>query len=132
MGRVVSCKEQSKLWCDGAMHICALSHARFFVTPWTVTRQAPLSMVFSRQDYWSGWPFPTPGDLPHPGIEPKSLAPLALAGRFFTNSATREASIQIMATVKILTGLCPCSPLNPWTSWSHRSLIIHGGPSDHL
>ena len=76
----------------------------------------PLSMGFSRQEYWSGWPFPTPGDLPHPGIEPKSLAPLALAGRFFTNSATREASIHIMATVKILTGLCPCSPLNPWTS----------------
>ena len=93
MGRVVSCKEQSKLWCDGAMHICALSHARFFVTPWTVTRQAPLSMVFSRQDYWSGWPFPTPGDLSYPGIESTSLLSPALAGSFFTTGATWENDI---------------------------------------
>ena len=40
--------------------------------PWTVARQAPLSMVFSRQEYWSGLPFPSPGDLPNPGIEPGS------------------------------------------------------------
>ena len=41
-----------------------------FVTPWTVARQAPLSMEFSRQEYWSGLPFPSPRDLPNPGIEP--------------------------------------------------------------
>ena len=41
-------------------------------TPWTVACQAPLSMGFSRQDYWSGLPFPSPGDLPNPGIEPRS------------------------------------------------------------
>ena len=52
-----------------------------FVTPWTAARQAPLSMGFSRQEHWSGLPCPPPGDLPHPGIEPKSPA---LAGRFFT------------------------------------------------
>jgi len=46
--------------------------------------QAPLSMEFSRQEYWSGLPFPPPGDLPDPGIEPVSLVSLALAGRFFT------------------------------------------------
>ena len=45
-----------------------------FVTPWTVACQAPLSMGFSRQEYWSGWPFPSPGDLPNPGIEPGSPA----------------------------------------------------------
>ena len=39
------------------------------VTPWTVAHQAPLSMRFSRREYWSGWPFPSPGDLPNPGIE---------------------------------------------------------------
>ena len=44
-----------------------------FVMPWTVALQAPLSMEFSRQEYWSGLPFPSPGDLPSPGIEPKSL-----------------------------------------------------------
>ena len=114
-------------------YVCALlSHVWLFASPWTVAHQTPLSRGFSRREYWSGWPFPTPEHLPHPGIEPTSLVPLALAGRFFTNSATREGSIQMMATVKILTGLCPWSPLNPWTSWSHRSLIIHGGPSGHL
>ena len=54
------------------------------VTPWTVAHQAPLSMGFSRQEYWSGLPFPPPGDLPDPGIEPTSSASLALAGGFFT------------------------------------------------
>ena len=43
-------------------------------TPWTVAHRAPLSMGFSRQEYWSGLPFPSPGDLPDPGIEPKSSA----------------------------------------------------------
>ena len=44
-------------------------------TPWTVARQAPLSVGFSRQEFWSGLPFPTPGDIPDPGIELESLAP---------------------------------------------------------
>ena len=51
-----------------------LSHVRLFVTPWTVAHQAPLSMGFSRQEYWSGLPFPSPGDLPDPDIEPRSPA----------------------------------------------------------
>ena len=51
-----------------------LSRVRLFATPWTVARQAPLSMGFSRQEYWSGLPFPSPGDLPNPGIEPRSPA----------------------------------------------------------
>ena len=49
-----------------------------YATPWTVARQAPLSMGFPGQEYWSGLPFPTPGDLPHPGIKPVSPAALAL------------------------------------------------------
>ena len=57
----------------------------------TVARQTPLSMRLSRQDYWSRLPFPTPGDLPDPGIEPMSLESPVLAGRFFTTSATWEA-----------------------------------------
>ena len=52
----------------------SLSPVRLFVTPWTAAYQAPLSMVFSRQEYWSGLPFPSPGDLPDPGIEPGSPA----------------------------------------------------------
>ena len=52
----------------------SLSRVRLFVTPWTVAYQASQSMEFSRQEYWSGLPFPSPGDLPNPGIEPESLA----------------------------------------------------------
>ena len=52
----------------------SLSHVQLFVTPWTVAHRAPLSMRFSRQEYWSGFPFPSPGDLPNPGIEPGSPA----------------------------------------------------------
>ena len=48
----------------------SLSRVRLFATPWTVAYQAPTSMGFSRQEYWSGLPFPSPGDLPDPGIEP--------------------------------------------------------------
>ena len=56
--------------------VCAqpLSHALLFATPWTVAHQAPLSVGFSHQEYWSELPFPPPGDLPDPGIEPESLA----------------------------------------------------------
>jgi len=51
-----------------------LSHVRLFVTPWTVACQAPLSMRYSRQEYWSGLTFSSPGDLPNPGIKPASPA----------------------------------------------------------
>ena len=53
--------------------IC-FSHVQLFTTPWTIAHQASLSMGFSRQEYWSGLPFPSPGDLPDPGIEPRSPA----------------------------------------------------------
>ena len=51
-----------------------LSCVQLFVTPWTVAYQAPLSIGFPRQEYWSGLPFPSPGDLPDPGIKPTSPA----------------------------------------------------------
>ena len=54
------------------LKVKSLSHVQLFVTPWTVASQAPQSMEFSRQEYWSGLPFPSPGDLPNPGIEPGS------------------------------------------------------------
>ena len=57
-----------------------------FVTPWTVAQQAPQSKGFSRQEYWSGLPFPSPGDLPDPGIKPASLASPAMAGGFFSTA----------------------------------------------
>ena len=52
----------------------SLSPVRLFVTPWAIAYQAPPSMGFSRQEYWSGLPFPSPGDLPNPGTEPGSPA----------------------------------------------------------
>ena len=68
-----------------------LSHGWLFVTPQTVVCQAPLSMGFSRQEHWSGLPFPSPWDLPDPGIEPVSPVSLALTSGFFTTRATWEA-----------------------------------------
>ena len=56
------------------VHAQSLSHVRLFGTPWTIAHQAPLSMDFSRQEYWSELPFPSTGDLPNPGIEPESFA----------------------------------------------------------
>ena len=56
------------------MKVKSLSSVLLFSTPWTVAHQAPLSMGFSRQEYWSGLPFPSLGDLPDPGIEPRSPA----------------------------------------------------------
>ena len=66
------------------MSMSVLSSVRLFATQWTVALQAPLSMKFPRQEYWSGFPLPTRGDLPDPGIEPTSLVSPALAGGFFT------------------------------------------------
>ena len=66
------------------MHARSLSHVQLFATPWTADCQALLSMKFSKQEYFSGLPFPTPRDLPNPGIEPMSPASPALAGGFFT------------------------------------------------
>ena len=75
------------------------SHVQLFVTLWTVALQAPLSMGLFRQEYWSGLPCPPPGDLPIPGIEPKSLKSPALAGGFFTTGATWEAHKHSISTV---------------------------------
>ena len=69
--------------------MCSLSRVRLFVITWTIACQAPPSMEFSRQEYWSGLPFPL--QSPDPGIETASLASLALAGRFFaTESPGKE------------------------------------------
>ena len=69
-GPVSKVHELSLLWSE----VKSLSRVQLFVTPWTVACQAPLSMGFSRQEYWSGLPFPSPGDLPDPGIKPRSPA----------------------------------------------------------
>ena len=72
---------------------CMLSRVRLFLTLWTVLCQAPLPMEFSKQEYWDGLPFPSLGDLPDPGIQLAFLMSPALAGSFFTTSATWEAQV---------------------------------------
>ena len=70
--------------------LSCFSHVWLFMILWTVAHQGPLSMGFSRQEYWSGLPCPSPGDPPDPGIEPMSLMSPTLAGGFFTTTATWE------------------------------------------
>ena len=74
-------KKHTKRYSKLLVIVYMLSHVRLFVAPWAVARQAPLSVEFSRQEYWSGLPFPTPGDLSNLGMEPISPA---LASGFFT------------------------------------------------
>ena len=76
---------------DARLSACVLSRfsrVGLFETLWTRAHQAPLSMEFSRQEYWSLLPFPAPGDLPDPAIESTSLTSGVLVGGFFTTSAT--------------------------------------------
>ena len=87
-----------KVWFQDQAHqrvcACMLSHfcsVQLFVTLWSIAHRAPLSMGFSRQEYWSRLPCPSPEVLPDPGIEPKSLKSPALAVRFFNTSAIWEA-----------------------------------------
>ena len=75
--------------------VCMLSCALLFSTPWIAAHQAPLSVEFSRQDYWSGWPFPPSGNLPDPGIEPVSLTPPTLAGRLFTTVPPGSPNVKV-------------------------------------
>ena len=84
-------RENIYIHIQNAYVLSCFSHVWFFVTPWTVALQAPLSMGFSRQEYWSGLPWPPPGGLPDPRTEPVSLMPPALVGGFFTTGATWEA-----------------------------------------
>ena len=66
--------EKGKVLLEAMVKVKLLSRVQLFATPWTVAHQAPQSMEFFRQEYWSGLPFPSPEDLPNPGIEPGSPA----------------------------------------------------------
>ena len=77
------------------VHAQSLSCVQLFVTLWAVACQAPLSMGFSRQEYWSGLSCPPPGDFPNPRIELESPVSPPLAGGEFTTSSTREAQKKV-------------------------------------
>ena len=81
----------------------SFSRVRFFATLWTVAHKDPPSMGFSRQEYWSGLPFPSPGDLPNPGIEPRSPASQAEA---LTSEPPRNPFNEVRQTIKNITFMC--------------------------
>ena len=87
--------ENNKIEQPCSHHVCVLSHfshVRLFATLWPLVLQAPLSVGFSRQEYWSGLPCPPPGALPTQGLNPPLTSP-TLAGKFFTTSAIGKAHI---------------------------------------
>ena len=86
-----------------------------FATSWTITHQAPLSMGFPRQEYWSGLPFPSPGDLPDPGIEPASPA---LADGFFTTDPSGKPRLAVHSLSPVLLSAAP------WAAGSREALML--------
>ena len=94
-----------------------LSHVQLFATPWTVVHQAPLSVKCSRQEYWTGLPFPTRRDLPAPEIEPMSPATSVLAGGFFiTKPPGKPSSVQSFSCAQLF--------VIPWTAARQASRSI--------
>ena len=106
----------------------ALSHVRPLAAPWTVTHQALLSMKISRQEYWSGLPFPTPGELLDPGIKPAFLVSPALAGGFCTTSASllrlKSRFLQRSLPSLLSTDAVPKSFLIILSTYSNLSCIL--------
>ena len=92
------------------------SHARLFLTPWTVACHVSLSIGFSRQEYWSMLPCPPAGDLPDPGVEPVSLVSPALAGGFFTISDTFFFFFLLLSRVRLF--------VTPWTAAHQAPLSV--------
>ena len=95
---------QDDAWLHVSLCVYVVCHVWLFATPWTVACQAPLSMEFSRQEYWSGLPFPIPGDLPSPAIEPMSITCVSYIGRWILyHCTTWEAPhIALMTRQKLL------------------------------
>ena len=106
--------------------VCAhsLSRVRLFVSPWTVARQAPLPMEFSRQVYWSGVPFPTLGDLLDAGIKPAFLVSPALAGRFFTTNATMTSWVAQVVKHLLAMGVTWVQSLG-WEDLLEKGMATH-------
>ena len=92
------------------MHAQPLSHVQLFATPWTVARQAPLSMEFFRQEYWSGLPCPPPGDLPDPRIEPTSPAlqadSLLLSRRGSPKESLKTGKVDSQVSIHLVSRVC--------------------------
>ena len=99
----------------------SLSRFGLFVTPWTVARQAPLSMGCPREEYWSGQPFLFPGDLPDPGIGSASPVSPSLAGRFFFYRGTWKAQSYINRAPSILFSPFTASVTKNFSHFPHKT-----------
>ena len=109
-----------------AIVVQSLSHVWLFAALWTVACQAPLSMGFSRQEYWSELPFPSPGDLPNPGIEPISPTSPALASRFFTTELPgkpNKGHEQLFTALENKVQLSRCANQGSWHSGPSRTCL---------
>ena len=98
--KILRCRKDAQI---NYVYVYVLSwfgRVRLSATPWTAAYQAPLSMGFSRQEYWSGVPFPPPGDLLDPGIEPESPVSLALSGRFSTTETYGKPPVEVLWSQK--------------------------------
>ena len=110
-------------------HCCAVlscfSHVQLFVTLWTVACQAPLSMGFSRQEYWSGLLCPSPGELPDPGIKPASLVSLALqADSLPTEPPGKSKLRQYFYLIRIFKNCYKILTISTFPFWFQIQLII--------
>ena len=112
--------------------LCAqsLGCVRLFVTPWTVPRQAPLSMGFSRQEYWSGVPSPSPGDLPDPGVEPLSSASPAPQADSLPSEPPGKPMSTGAGSLSLLQGIFPTQELNQSLVLC-RQILYQGSPHIH-
>ena len=114
---------------SAGVHACMLSCfscVQLFATLWTIAHQAPLSLGFSRQECWNGLPFPSPGDLPNPGIKPTSLMSPASAGIVFITSTTWEAQRYIGVCVYLFKLVFLFLQINTqkWDYWIIWSFLI--------
>ena len=110
---------------------CVSSRICHFVTPWTVAHQALLSMEFSRQEYWSGLPFLTAGNLPDPGIKPVSFESPALAGGLFITCATSEARCTQHRECSLQLQLAALQMSSPRTAHARLSLLFMLSKVEH-
>ena len=115
-------------------HLLNLSHVQLFAAPWTVAHQATLSMEFTRQEYWSGCPFPSPGNLPNAGVEPRSPAlqvdslRLSHQGRPSTSDTPGAIPCPDIRTIsfRIITAMSTFSHL--WLSYTNKPKLTAWNP----
>ena len=128
------CAYEIHMACERKWKVKSLSCVRLFATPWTVAHQAPPSMGFSKQEYWSGLPFPSPGDRPNLGIQPRSPTLLADAltseppGKPDTYGIKVNISTSLNCAIQdIKYSVCNHDP-SVWQLWKDRGRGFPGGP----